>query len=287
MAIYNLSTDARFHVLLTGDDDFVVEFAGILLAKGIPFDILPPLDDEDDVRVDDELSIPIDDIDPTVYGQYADHVIADPREAETTYSHIVDLSVETPEVRRNTLVLAASVHPRATVLASTLTSTATELGMMTGVEQRIIGLGLVPGIMSSTTLAEFAPGLNTRPEHIERAVELLHDLGFEADRVEDRVALVQMRVLVTLINEAAFALMEGVASAEDIDNAMKLGVNYPKGLLAWADEIGIPIVTLILDGLHREYGQERYRPCVLLKQYMRAGWNGKSAGRGFYTYSPS
>jgi 3-hydroxybutyryl-CoA dehydrogenase len=93
-----------------------------------------------------------------------------------------------------------------------------------------------------------------------------------------------MRVLAMLINEAAFAVMEGLAAPADIDKAMMLGVNYPKGLLAWADEIGIGVVTLILDGLYREYQQERYRPCVQLKQMMRAGWTGKAAGRGFYTY---
>jgi 3-hydroxybutyryl-CoA dehydrogenase len=65
---------------------------------------------------------------------------------------------------------------------------------------------------------------------------------------------------------------------------MKLGTNYPKGPLAWADEIGLPVIMLVLDGLYREYQQERYRPCVLLKQYVRAGWTGKSAGRGFYVY---
>jgi 3-hydroxybutyryl-CoA dehydrogenase len=114
--------------------------------------------------------------------------------------------------------------------------------------------------------------------------QVLQHLGYQVEHVEDRVGLVQMRVLATLINEAAFAVMEGVASPADIDQAMKLGTNYPKGLLEWADEIGIPIILLILDGLYREYQQERYRPCVLLKQYARAGWYGRASGRGFYTY---
>jgi 3-hydroxybutyryl-CoA dehydrogenase len=119
---------------------------------------------------------------------------------------------------------------------------------------------------------------------VQHAETFFHALGLQTERVEDRVGLVHMRILATLINEAAFAVMEGVATPADIDMAMKLGTGYPKGLLAWADEIGIPIVTIILDALYREYQQERYRPCVLLKQYMRAGWTGKAAGRGFYTY---
>jgi len=140
-------------------------------------------------------------------------------------------------------------------------------------------------VMTSSSRIDIAGGLNTREEHVENAAAFLRTIGYEVEIVEDRVALVQMRILATLINEAAFAVMEGVASPADIDSAMKLGVNYPQGLLAWADEIGIAVITLILDGLYREYGQERYRPCVLLKQYLRAGWNGKATGKGFYTYN--
>lgn len=285
MVVYTLPTEPTAHVLLTGDDDFVREFAGILASKDITFDILPPIDEEEIIRVDDEVQSSMPGVDTSVYAPYLDRLIADPREATHAYTHIIDLSVELPTVRRTTLVLATSVHPKATVLASTLTSTATELGMIAGIDTRVIGIGLVPTLMSSSTVAEIAPGLNATPEHIASAAQFLHQLGYTIERVEDRVALVQMRILATLINEAAFAVMEGVASPADIDQAMQLGTGYPKGLLAWADEIGIPIVTLILDGLYHEYRQERYRPCVLLKQYMRAGWTGKESGRGFYKYS--
>ncbi len=284
MVVYNLPTEPTAHVLLTGDDDFVREFAGILTAKAVSFDILPPIDEEEILRVDEEAAADLPGIDTAVYAPYIDRLIADPREATHAYTHIVDLSVELPTVRRTTLLLATSVHPKATVLASTLTATATELGMIAGIDTRVIGIGLVPTLMSSSTVAEYAPALNASAEHIANAEALLQRLGYTIERVEDRVGLVQMRILVTLINEAAFAVMEGVASPADIDRAMQLGTGYPKGLLAWADEIGIPIVTLVLDGLYHEYRQERYRPCVLLKQYMRAGWTGKESGRGFYTY---
>jgi len=284
MVVYNLPTEPTAHVLLTGDDDFVREFAGILTSKAVSFDILPPIDEEEIIRVDEEAATELPGIDTSVYAPYVDRLIADPREATHAYTHIVDLSVELPTVRRTTLVLATSVHPKATVLASTLTSTATEIGMIAGIDARVIGIGLAPMLMSTSTVAEFAPGLNATAEHIANAEALLRQLGYVTERVEDRVAMVQMRILATLVNEAAFAVMEGVASPADIDKAMQLGTGYPKGLLAWADEIGIPIVTLVLDGLYHEYSQERYRPCVLLKQYMRAGWTGKESGRGFYTY---
>ena len=289
MVVYNLPTEPTApaaHVLLTGDDDFVREFAGILASKAVAFDILPPIDEEEILRVD-EAPPPeeLPGIDSSVYAPFLDRLISDPREATHAYTHIVDLSVELPTVRRTTLLLATTVHPKATVLASTLTATATELGMIAGIDSRVIGIGLVPTLMSSSSVAEYAPGLNATPDHITNATTLLKALGYTVERVEDRVGLVQMRILVTLINEAAFAVMEGVASPTDIDQAMQLGTGYPKGLLAWADEIGIPIVTLVLDGLYHEYRQERYRPCVLLKQYMRAGWTGKESGRGFYTYT--
>lgn len=284
MVVYNLPTEPTAHILLTGDDDFVREFAGILALKQVSFDILPPIDEEEILRVDEDAAGELPTIDTLVYSPYQDHLIADPREATHAYTHIVDLSVELPSVRRTTLVLASSVHPKATVLASTLTATATELGMIAGIDARVIGIGLVPTLMSSSSVAEYAPGLNASPEHIASAELFLQQLGYTVERVEDRVALVQMRILATLINEAAFAVMEGIATPADIDQAMQLGTGYPKGLLAWADEIGIPIVTLVLDGLYHEYRQERYRPCVLLKQYMRAGWMGKESGRGFYTY---
>ncbi|MDZ4745020.1 MAG: 3-hydroxyacyl-CoA dehydrogenase family protein [bacterium] len=285
MVVYNLPTEPVAHVLLTGDDDFVREFAGILAKNDVTFDILPPIDEEEILHVDEETASELADIDISVYSPFQDRLIADPREATHAYTHIIDLSVELPTVRRTTLVLATSVHPKATVIASTLTTTATELGMIAGIDKRIVGIGLVPMLMSTTTVAECAPGLNTTADHIASADLLLQKLGYVTEHVEDRVALVQMRILATLINEAAFAVMEGVASPEDIDLAMQLGTGYPKGLLAWADEIGIPIVTLVLDGLYHEYRQERYRPCVLLKQYMRAGWTGKESGRGFYTYT--
>jgi len=286
MAIYELNPDA-VNVLLTGEADVVVEFAHVLTTRSIPFSILPLMDEIDELDMefpDMDLDSEALDINAEAFGPFETRVIEDLRSQPGAFTHIVDLSFVNPFDRKITLEIASSVNPRATILASTLTSTATELGLMSNTASRIVGIGVVPSLMSTTPLMEFAAGLNTTPDHIDRAHAFLLTLGYTPELVEDRVALVHMRVLATLINEAAFAVMEGVATPADIDQAMKLGTNYPKGLLAWADEIGIPIVTLVLEALYREYQQERYRPCVLLKQYMRAGWNGKAAGRGFYTY---
>ena len=287
MQVFTLPDAASTKVLLTGDLDFVMEFAERLDKRSVSFAILPPMDELDEL--DMELDIVDEDmkeaaLDADVYGPFAKHVVGDVRSDAGTFTHIVELGVAPALERKTTLEIASVVNPRATVISSTLSNTATELGMLTGTGTRIVGIGLAPSLISTATVIDLAGGLNTEPDHVKHADAFLHAIGYETEIVEDRLALVQVRVLATLINEAAFAVMEGVASPEDIDNAMKLGVNYPKGLLAWADEIGIPVITIVLDSLYREYQQERYRPCVLLKQYMRAGWHGKASGRGFYTY---
>jgi 3-hydroxybutyryl-CoA dehydrogenase len=283
MNVYDINDTGAPNVLLTGEADFLQEFAGILASKGVAFSILPALDlieeldsENDYDGVGKQLS--------QEYGPYADRLVFDLHPHGRSFTHIVDLSVVSPTEHRLTIDYAASLNPTATVIVNVLTTTATELGMMTDTGHRVIGVAVAPSVMSTMTIMDMSAGLNTEPRHVESAKELLRQLGYSVEVVLDRVGLVQMRVLAMLINEAAFAVMEGLATPEDIDKAMMLGVNYPKGLLAWADEIGIGIVTLILDGLRREYEQERYRPCVLLKQMMRAGWTGKAAGRGFYTY---
>jgi 3-hydroxybutyryl-CoA dehydrogenase len=287
MQVFTLPDTRQYNVLLTGDTDFVLEFAQRLDAAQISFRILPPMDELDELDmeldiVDPEMNESA--LDPEEYGTHADRVIGDVRNEAGTFTHIVELSVAPSIDRKTTLEISSTVNPKATVIVSALTNTVTEMGLLSGTANRVVGVTLAPSIITSATRIDVAGGLNTRGEHVERANALLRTMGYETEVVEDRVALVQMRVLAMLINEAAFAVMEGVATPADIDQAMKLGVNYPKGLLAWADEIGLPVVALILDGLYREYQQERYRPCVLLKQYMRAGWTGKTAGRGFYQY---
>lgn len=287
MQVYTLPETSPHNVLLTGDLDFVMEFAARLEAHGVPFHILPPMDELDEIEYELDLvaeEVNESTVDSDVYGLFAHHVVGDVRSTAGSYTHIVELGVAPAIERKTSIAVACAVNPSATVIVSALTNTATEIGMLTNSGSRIVGVGLAPSLITSATHVDLAGGLNTSSNHVGHAATLLERLGYTTEVVEDRVGLVQVRVLATLINEAAFAVMEGVATPTDIDAAMRLGVNYPKGLLAWADEIGIPVVTIILDSLYREYQQERYRPCVLLKQYMRAGWHGVSTRRGFYTY---
>ena len=102
--------------------------------------------------------------------------------------------------------------------------------------------------------------------------------------MKDTPGLTFPRILSLIINEAARSLEEGVASAEEIDVAMRLGVNYPQGPLQWADQIGLDEVLAVLEGLQRETGEDRYRPATLMKKLVIAGFLGETSGRGFYTY---
>ena len=109
-------------------------------------------------------------------------------------------------------------------------------------------------------------------------------LGKEVEVVQDEVGLVYPRILSLIINEAAFAVTEKVANVQDIDVAMKKGVNYPKGPLEWAEKIGIEDVLAVLVGLYRQFGEERYRPCPLIRKLVQARWVGEESGKGFYYY---
>lgn len=199
---------------------------------------------------------------------------------------IIDFGVSAVGEKINILQIFAEQYPSALILCSTLVCTATEVNSLLPMASQVIGFNGIPGFTKLASL-ELAPSLRARESALTKAIEFWSAFGFSTEVIEDRVALVMPRVLAMLINEAAFAVMENVASPTDIDNAMKLGVNYPKGLLEWADDIGLDIIVNILNALNTEYEQERYRTCVLLKQYVRVGWHGKHVGKGFYSHLPS
>ncbi|HXG52227.1 MAG TPA: 3-hydroxyacyl-CoA dehydrogenase family protein [candidate division Zixibacteria bacterium] len=133
-------------------------------------------------------------------------------------------------------------------------------------------------------LVEVAGGLRSAETAIRAAEDFFKALGKETVRVKDAAGLTFPRILSLIINEAARALEEGVAAADEIDLAMRLGVNYPKGPLRWGDEIGLDEVLAVLEGLLRETGDDRYRPAPLLKKMVAAGFVGETAGKGFYSY---
>ncbi len=133
-------------------------------------------------------------------------------------------------------------------------------------------------------LVEVIRGLATSDETTAKVMSLAKSLGKTAVEVNDAPGFVANRVLMPMINEAVYCLMEGVGTAESIDTVMKLGMNHPMGPLALADLIGLDTCLAIMEVLHRGIGDDKYRPCPLLRKYVDAGWLGRKSGRGFYRY---
>ncbi len=133
-------------------------------------------------------------------------------------------------------------------------------------------------------LVEVIKGDDTSPETVERAKQLCKHLGKTPVIVKESPGFVVNRLLCPMLNEAAYLLMENVASAEDIDTAMKLGANHPLGPLSLADLIGIDVLYAIMDTLHKDFKDEKYKPCPLLKQMIDKGHLGRKTGRGFFKY---
>lgn len=175
------------------------------------------------------------------------------------------------------------IYPVTPVLFTTPCATSTQLQAMYGAST-VIRFNATPSLFPETKTIEVAPSLSTTQEALHLLERYFTLLGFHIEVVGDVVGFVVPRVLAMLINEAAFAVMENVATPADIDAAMRLGTNYPKGPLEWADEIGVDLVLMLLDALHNEYKQERYRACPLIRQYVRAGRFGRLVRKGFYEY---
>ena len=174
--------------------------------------------------------------------------------------------------------------PGDAILASNTSSISiTAIAARTSRPGQVIGMHFMNPV-PVMKLVEVIRGLRTDDATMDAVMELSLRLGKVPVEVRDFPGFVSNRILAPMINEAVFALMEGVAEAEAIDTVMRLGMNHPVGPLALADLIGLDTCLNILEVLHRELGDDRYRPCPLLRQYVAAGWLGHKTGRGFYAY---
>ncbi|MDX1494276.1 MAG: 3-hydroxybutyryl-CoA dehydrogenase, partial [Longimicrobiales bacterium] len=179
--------------------------------------------------------------------------------------------------------LDAATGPDTILASNTSSISITEIAARTSRPEKVIGMHFMNPV-PVMKLVEVIRGLATSDETTKTVVELSEALGKTPVEVNDFPGFVSNRVLMPMINEAVFALMEGVAEVEAIDTVMKLGMNHPMGPLALADLIGLDTCLNILEVLHRELGDDRYRPCPLLRKYVAAGWLGRKSNRGFYRY---
>ena len=174
--------------------------------------------------------------------------------------------------------------PPGAILASNTSSISiTTMGARTARPERVIGMHFMNPV-PVMRLVEVVRGLRTSDETVRVVVDLATRLGKTPVEVNDFPGFVSNRILMPMINEAIFALTEGVAEAEAIDAVMRMGMNHPMGPLALADLIGLDTCLGILEVLHRELGDDRYRPAPLLRKYVAAGWLGRKSGRGFYSH---
>ncbi|HRY42881.1 MAG TPA: 3-hydroxybutyryl-CoA dehydrogenase [Thermoanaerobaculia bacterium] len=198
---------------------------------------------------------------------------------------VVEAIVENEEVKRGLFSRLDGLLKSGAILASNTSSISiTRLAAATKRPESVIGMHFMNPV-PVMQLVEVIRGIATSDATTEAVVAAAKEMGKVPVECRDFPGFVSNRVLMPMINEAVFAVFEGVATPEAVDTIMKLGMNHPMGPLTLADFIGLDTCLAILNVLHRGLGDDKYRPCPLLVQMVDAGWVGRKAGRGFYRYS--
>lgn len=197
---------------------------------------------------------------------------------------VVEAVIENMDVKRELYIELDSIVQREAILATNTSSLPiTEIASVTNRPEKVIGMHFMNPV-PVMKLVEVIRAIQTGDETYDAIVEVTKKLYKTSVRVEDFPGFVANRVLMPMINEAIYTVYEGVATIEDVDTVMKLGMNHPMGPLELADFIGLDTCLYIMEVLHEGFGDSKYRPCPLLRQYVQAGWYGKKTGKGFYTY---
>jgi 3-hydroxybutyryl-CoA dehydrogenase len=197
---------------------------------------------------------------------------------------VVEAVTEDLAVKREVFRALDQITKPDCILASNTSSISiTKLGAATKRPDKVIGMHFMNPV-PVMKLVEVIRGAATSDETYKRVRELSEGLGKTPLECQDYPGFISNRVLMPMINEAIFALHEGVATRESIDGIMKLGMNHPMGPLTLADFIGLDVCLAIMNVLHEGFSDSKYRPCPLLKRYVDAGWLGRKSGRGFYEY---
>ncbi|WP_286925096.1 MULTISPECIES: 3-hydroxybutyryl-CoA dehydrogenase [Lysinibacillus] len=197
---------------------------------------------------------------------------------------IIEAAVENMEVKQSIFKQIDQIAPAHAILATNTSSLPiTEIAAVTNRPEQVIGMHFMNPV-PVMKLVEIIRGLATSDEVYKAVEDMTVKLSKTPVEVNDFPGFISNRILLPMINEAIYALYEGVATKEAIDDVMKLGMNHPMGPLTLADFIGLDTCLYIMEILHEGLGDSKYRPCPLLRKYVAAGWLGKKSGRGFYVY---
>lgn len=197
---------------------------------------------------------------------------------------VIEAAVENMDIKAKIFAQLDEFAPAHAILASNTSSLPiTEIAAATKRPEKVIGMHFMNPV-PVMKLVEIIRGLATADEVYQTIEDITKTLEKVPVEVNDFPGFVSNRILMPMINEAIYTLYEGVATKEAIDEVMKLGMNHPMGPLTLADFIGLDTCLYIMETLHEGFGDDKYRPCPLLRKYVKAGWLGKKSGRGFYTY---
>ena len=197
---------------------------------------------------------------------------------------IIEAATENPGLKFKIFrELDAVAKPEAILASNTSSISLTKIAAATRRPKQVIGMHFMNPV-PLMKLVEIIRGLSTSDEVNQAIVEVCREMGKEPVEANDSPGFISNRILCPMINEAVFALQEGVGTPEAIDTVMKLGMNHPMGPLTLADLIGLDTCLAIMETLYEGFKDSKYRPCPLLRKYVEAGWLGRKTGRGFYEY---